>query len=104
MPIYRYRCEDCQLVFTALEFAGDPATARCTRCDSTHIERIPSVPGVQFKGKGFYVTDRNRSRSSATNTTKSGDAKGTPKKGTPQNGKGTASDKPAPDKSKAATP
>lgn len=64
MPIYRYRCEDCETVFSALEFAGDPATENCENCGSTQIERIPSVPGVLFKGKGFYATDK-RSRSNS---------------------------------------
>lgn len=62
MPIYRYRCEDCETVFSALEFAGDPVTENCEHCSSTQIGRIPSVPGVQFKGKGFYATDK-RARS-----------------------------------------
>jgi len=64
VPIYRYRCDDCEETFSALEFSGEPATQACEHCGSTEIVRVPGVPGVLFKGKGFYVTDNRRSGSS----------------------------------------
>ncbi len=80
MPIYRYRCDDCGETFSALEFSGEPATGSCEHCGSTEIERVPGVPGVLFKGKGFYVTDNRRSSSSgakSNGTTSSGSKSGT---------------------------
>jgi len=76
VPIYRYSCSDCDTVFSILEFAGDPTTEQCKQCGSNKIERIPSVPGVQFKGKGFYVTDRKGGRSGAAKPVESGKSNG----------------------------
>lgn len=60
MPIYRYQCVACDTEFNALELAGHPATTHCQHCQSGNIQRLPSAPGVQFKGKGFYATDRRK--------------------------------------------
>ncbi len=80
MPIYRYHCAKCDTEFNALELAGDPATSHCQACNSAKLTRLPSVPGVQFKGKGFYVTDRSK-RSGGGNGNGAGKAPGGDGKG-----------------------
>lgn len=57
MPIYRYRCTRCDEIFHALQLSSDPSPPKCELCQSTKVERLLGVPSLQFKGKGFYVTD-----------------------------------------------
>ena len=57
MPIFRYRCTRCDEIFHALQLMSDSSPPKCERCHSTKVERLLGVPSLQFKGKGFYVTD-----------------------------------------------
>jgi putative FmdB family regulatory protein len=62
MPIYAYRCRNCNYQFDIRQrFADDPLTC-CPRCEG-QVKRVISPVGVVFKGSGFYVTD-NRNGSS----------------------------------------
>lgn len=65
MPIYRYRCEACDHTFSTLVFDHEGEQLACEACGSERLERLPGVPGVVFKGKGFYVTDRRSSPAKA---------------------------------------
>ena len=56
MPIYEYRCPLCNTQME-LELSMDHDLVRCTDCGA-QANRIYSVPGLVFKGKGFYVNDR----------------------------------------------
>ncbi len=63
MPIYQYRCKECDHQFEVRQRMTDDPLAHCPVCQG-EIRRIVNSVGVVFKGKGFYVTD-NRSGSSA---------------------------------------
>ena len=62
MPIFEYRCQDCQRRFTALVgvVAGNPAAA-CPRCGSADIRKIclrePSLEDVFIALTGRTVRD-----------------------------------------------
>ena len=65
MPIYTYRCNDCDHEFDQRQrMADDPLTV-CPVCEG-NIRRVVNSVGVVFKGSGFYVTD-NRGKNSANN-------------------------------------
>jgi putative FmdB family regulatory protein len=55
MPMYEYRCPICNTQME-LELSMDHDLVRCTDCGA-QANRIYSVPGIVFKGKGFYSTD-----------------------------------------------
>ena len=55
MPMYEYRCPICNTQME-LELSMDHDLVRCTDCGA-QANRIYSVPGLVFKGKGFYSTD-----------------------------------------------
>jgi putative FmdB family regulatory protein len=59
MPIYEYRCKDCQEVTEVLQKFSDAPLTTCKSCGGT-LERLISPPGLQFKGTGWYVTDYAR--------------------------------------------
>lgn len=58
MPLYKYRCDECDNTFKVLKKNGkkdeDP---ECPECGSADTERMISSVGIRFKGSGFYRTD-----------------------------------------------
>jgi putative FmdB family regulatory protein len=58
MPMYRYTCSACGHEFRVIHTKGIPEDVICPSCQSTDTERrLPRV-AVQFKGSGYYKTDR----------------------------------------------
>ncbi|TVM15546.1 zinc ribbon domain-containing protein [Oceanidesulfovibrio indonesiensis] len=56
MPIYEYRCEDCEQIFEEWQKNFDEKQASCPVCGSC-AERIISNTSFVLKGSGWYVTD-----------------------------------------------
>ena len=67
MPLYDYRCEKCGEVFEVRQSFSDPTLTVHEGCGGK-VQRMISVPALQFKGTGWYVTDYGRGgKSPATN-------------------------------------
>lgn len=74
MPIYEYKCLDCQAHFEKMRKVTDPPLEVCEKCGGK-LEKQWSLSGFQFKGAGWYVTDySNKGKSEVKSETKS-DAK-----------------------------
>jgi putative FmdB family regulatory protein len=57
MPIYEYRCHSCGKKFEAMQkFSDEPLTVH-PECGGGPVDRLLSVPALQFKGSGWYVND-----------------------------------------------
>ena len=56
MPIYEYKCLDCQKRFEKIQKISDPQCKKCPSCGGK-LKKLVSTPAIQFKGKGFYITD-----------------------------------------------
>lgn len=56
MPIYEYRCLECDSHFEKLQKASDEPLRTCEKCNGK-LEKQWSLSGFQFKGEGWYVTD-----------------------------------------------
>ncbi len=67
MPLYVYKCKNCEHQFEVRQrFSDDPLT-ECPQCEG-EIRKVINSVGVVFKGSGFYVTDsRNGKKSSLVN-------------------------------------
>ena len=63
MPIYTYRCNQCDHQFDQRQRMSDDPLTLCPICEGD-LRRVVNSVGVVFKGSGFYVTD-NRSNNSA---------------------------------------
>ncbi|MEW6455186.1 MAG: FmdB family zinc ribbon protein [Acidobacteriota bacterium] len=59
MPIYEYRCKDCNEKFEFMQKVGDQPIEQCPKCRG-RLFRIISPPAIQFKGSGWYITDYAR--------------------------------------------
>ncbi|MFC1996673.1 FmdB family zinc ribbon protein [Chloroflexota bacterium] len=70
MPIYTYRCENCDVQFERRQKFSDDPLIRCPECNKNSLRKVYLPVGIVFKGSGFYATD-NRSPSGSRNKTKS---------------------------------
>ena len=67
MPIYEYRCKNCNQVFEEWLKDFDVTTMPCPHCQGEG-ERMLSMPSFILKGGGWYATDyggRDRGESSS---------------------------------------
>jgi putative FmdB family regulatory protein len=65
MPIYGYRCSQCDHELEVHQSMSDEPLRVCPECGGVLRKMLYPV-GVQFKGKGFYTTDYKRAGSSAS--------------------------------------
>ena len=65
MPVYTYRCENCQHEFDKEQSFYDDPLKKCPECKKNALRKVYKPARVVFKGSGFYVTD-NRGSKSAT--------------------------------------
>ena len=88
MPLYEYKCDQCNEVFEVMQKFSDAPLETHDKCGGA-VRRLLSVPALQFKGTGWYVTDYGRSGSSGSNgksrETKSSDS-GSKAESTAKNG------------------
>lgn len=81
MPLYVYRCNECDYSFEARQRMSDAPLAECPSCHAPQLRRVVSNVGVVFKGSGFYITDSrkgsssNGSSASSSSPSKKGESK-----------------------------
>lgn len=68
MPIYAYKCTDCNHEFELRQRMSDSPVTDCPVC-AGNVRRVVNNVGIVFKGSGFYVTD-NRNGKSANGSSK----------------------------------
>lgn len=56
MPIYEYKCKNCETHFEKMQKISDAPLTICEKCGG-EVEKQISRTGFQFKGSGWYVTD-----------------------------------------------
>ena len=71
MPIYPYRCTNCNAEVEVRQSFTDAPLTTCELCGGA-LRRVISPVGVIFKGSGFYSTD-NRA---AANAKRNGEERG----------------------------
>jgi putative FmdB family regulatory protein len=57
MPIYEYRCIDCDHELEKLQRMSDEPLSHCPKCGAATLRRLVSAPGFRLKGSGWYETD-----------------------------------------------
>ncbi len=57
MPTYDYLCQACQHRFERVQpMTADPIR-ECPECGEEHVTKVFGVPGISFRGSGFYKND-----------------------------------------------
>lgn len=59
MPIYEYRCQDCDYAFERIQKFSDSPIDTCPTC-SGFVKKLISRSTFHLKGDGWYVTDYAR--------------------------------------------
>ena len=74
MPIYEYKCNECDHVFEAIQkFSDDPLT-ECPECKGK-VEKLISQSAFHLKGGGWYKDGYSSpSSSSASSSSKDSDS------------------------------
>ncbi len=57
MPIYEYRCQQCNHQFENLQKMSDPVLTECPACHTPNLRKLISAAGFQLKGSGWYASD-----------------------------------------------
>ena len=57
MPIYEYRCGDCDHEFESLQKMSDDALTDCPSCAKPALKKLISASGFRPSGSGWYETD-----------------------------------------------
>lgn len=64
MPIYEYKCKQCNHQFENVEFSEKDKPQECADCGAKEFDKVISVPSEpKFMGKGFYATDYKKTQS-----------------------------------------
>lgn len=57
MPIYAFRCEQCEHAFDRLQKLSDPDPEACPACGAAAVRREVTAPAFRLAGSGWYETD-----------------------------------------------
>jgi len=94
MPIYEYRCHQCNKEFEVWQKITEEAVHTCPHCNGSNVQRLISSTSFQLKGTGWYITDYGRGNS--------GNGKGASKKEKDSGDKGSGSSAGRSDATKSA--
>ena len=54
MPIYEYRCPDCEHEFDVLQDFSEPPITLCPKCAMNNVGKLISTPSFSLKGQGWF--------------------------------------------------
>ena len=57
MPIYEYKCKNCEHQFEQLQKINDEPLSTCPECHKPELMKLVSNTSFQLKGTGWYATD-----------------------------------------------
>ena len=57
MPIYEYRCEQCNHELEAIQKISEEPLVTCPVCEQDSLKKKISAAGFRLKGGGWYETD-----------------------------------------------
>ena len=86
MPVYRYHCEDCDVLFELSRKITDETLPDCPECGSAKAHKTVTPSSFILKGSGWYATDYGKKPScsqgscghSSHSTSSSGNSKTEP--------------------------
>ena len=54
MPIYKFKCSECEHEFTLIRKISDSSEVICECCSSSLTNKLVSSTSFSLKGKGWY--------------------------------------------------
>jgi len=77
MPIYVYKCTQCNQYCEALQKASDEPKKTCPACQAEALIKVIAPVGVIFKGTGFHKNDYSSKSTSSSSSRKPADESST---------------------------
>ncbi len=75
MPIYEYKCSDCEHELEKLQKISDTPITDCPECGKPALKKMISAAGFRLKGSGWYETDfKNNGKNNGKNNNKKNDS------------------------------
>ncbi len=72
MPIYEYKCTQCEHRLEKLQKMSDDPLKDCPECGNPALTKLVSASSFKLKGTGWYETDfKNNKKPETKETTKS---------------------------------
>ncbi len=74
MPIYEYKCKECDHRLEKIQKMSDDPLKDCPSCEKPALSKVVSASSVKLKGTGWYETDfkgGSKKSESKTETTSS---------------------------------
>tara|TARA_B100000700_G_scaffold85912_1_gene96560 strand:- start:244 stop:534 length:291 start_codon:yes stop_codon:yes gene_type:complete len=57
MPIYDYKCSNCEHQIEVIQKIQDEPMIVCPECSKRSLKKLVSAPSFRLKGSGWYETD-----------------------------------------------
>ncbi len=57
MPIYEYKCSECEHELEVIQRFSDDPLKKCPECNKNSLNKLISSPSFRLKGAGWYETD-----------------------------------------------
>ena len=57
MPIYDYKCLNCEHELELIQKINDEEIKKCPNCNQNTLKKQISAPSFRLKGSGWYETD-----------------------------------------------
>ena len=57
MPIYDYKCSNCEHQIEVIQKINDEPMIVCPECSKRSLKKLVSAPSFRLKGGGWYETD-----------------------------------------------
>ena len=57
MPIYDYKCSNCEHQIEVIQKIQDEPMIVCPKCSKRSLKKLVSAPSFRLKGSGWYETD-----------------------------------------------
>ena len=77
MPIYEYKCQNCEHYFEVLQRISEEPLSTCPECKKNALKKLVSAPNFRLKGEGWYETDfKTGKKKNLANSKAEGGSKG----------------------------
>ena len=70
MPIYEYKCTECDHRLEKLQKMSDDPLKDCPKCGKSALTKLVSASSFKLKGTGWYETDFKKSKQPDSSSSK----------------------------------
>ncbi len=80
MPIYEYKCTECEHRLEKLQKMNDDPLKDCPECGKSSLTKLVSASSFKLKGSGWYETDFKNKKKPESSSNEKAKAEGSSEK------------------------